>query len=70
MRIKQVVVLGAVLTIGLVMTASSAGSVDPATVLKAETLAGVTGPYVGSANPIRSVNGGGVPGTSPKGRPY
>jgi len=61
MRIKQVVVLGAALTIGLVMTASSAGSVDPATVLKAETLAGVTGPYVGSANPIRSVNGGGVP---------
>jgi hypothetical protein len=61
MRIKQVVVLGAVLTIGLVMTASSAGSVDSATVLKAETLAGVTGPYVGSANPIRGVNGGGVP---------
>ena len=61
MRIKQVVVLGAVLTIGLVMTASSAGSVDPATVLKAETLARVTGPYVGSANPIRGVNGGGVP---------
>jgi hypothetical protein len=35
--------------------------VDPATVLKAEALAGVTGPYVGSANPIRGVNGGGVP---------
>jgi hypothetical protein len=61
MRIKQLVVLGAALTIGLVMMASNAGSVGPATVLKAETLAGVTGPYVGSANPIRGVNGGGIP---------
>jgi hypothetical protein len=61
MRIKQLVVLGAALTIGLVMMASNAGSVGPATVLKADTLAGVTGPYVGSANPIRGVNGGGIP---------
>ena len=50
-----------VLTIGLAMTASNAGSVGPATVLQADTLAGVTGPYVGSADPIRGVNGGGVP---------
>jgi hypothetical protein len=61
MRIKQLVVLGAALTIGLLMMASNAGSVGPATVLKADTLAGVTGPYVGSANPIRGVNGGGIP---------
>ena len=31
------------------------------TVLKAEVLVGVTGPYTGSANPIRGINGGGVP---------
>jgi hypothetical protein len=61
MRIKQVVVLGAALTISLVTMASNAGSVGPANVLKADTLAGVTGPYVGSANPIRGVNGGGIP---------
>jgi hypothetical protein len=61
MRIRKWVVLGASLVIGLVITASSAGSAGPATVLKADTLAGVTGPYVGSANPIRGVNGGGIP---------
>ena len=61
MRIKQLVVLGAALAIGFVMMAPGAGSVGPATVLKADTLAGVTGPYVGSANPIRGVNGGGIP---------
>jgi hypothetical protein len=60
MRIKRLVV-GAVLTIGFVMMASNAGSVGPATVLQADTLAGVTGPYVGSANQIRGVNGGGIP---------
>jgi hypothetical protein len=43
------------------MMASSAGSAGPATFLKADTLAGVTGPYVGATNPIRGVNGGGIP---------
>ncbi len=33
----------------------------PATVLKFSTMAPVTGPYVGTANPIRGVAGGGLP---------
>jgi len=33
----------------------------PATVLKFDTMAPVTGPYVGPANPVRGVPGGGLP---------
>jgi hypothetical protein len=61
MRMKKVAVLGVSLVVGLVTMASGAGSTGPATVLKADTMAGVTGPYVGATNPIRGVNGGGVP---------
>jgi len=58
---KKVAVLGATLILTLVALASGANSADPATILKAETLAGVSGPYVGSTNPIRGVAGGGAP---------
>jgi len=37
------------------------GDHDPATVLKFSTMAPVTGPYVGAANPVRGVVGGGLP---------
>jgi len=40
--------------------AASAGP-GPATVLKFSTMTPVTGPYVGAANPIRGVVGGGLP---------
>ncbi|MET1011188.1 MAG: hypothetical protein ABWY83_02300 [Actinomycetota bacterium] len=60
MRISRIAVLGASLLVGLVVTASGAGSAGTATILKADTLAGVSGPYVGTPNPIRGVNGGGV----------
>lgn len=40
--------------------AASAGP-GPATVLKFSTMTPVTGPYVGPANPIRGVAGGGLP---------
>ena len=33
---------------------------DPGTILKFDTMTPVTGPYVGSANPIRAVPGGGL----------
>src|SRR5262249_42315923 len=33
----------------------------PATVLKFDTMAPVTGPYVGAANPVRGISGGGLP---------
>ena len=58
---KKLVISFAVLALGLVGLASTAGSAEPATVLKASTMVGVTGPYVGTANPIRGVNGGGLP---------
>ena len=61
MRMSKIAVLGAALMVGLVVTASGAGSAGPATILKADMLAGVSGPYVGATNPIRGVNGGGVP---------
>jgi hypothetical protein len=40
--------------------AASAGP-GPATVLKFSTMTPVTGPYVGTANPVRGVAGGGLP---------
>ncbi len=61
MRISKIAVLGASSLVGLVVTASGAGSAGTATILKADTLAGVSGPYVGTPNPIRGVNGGGIP---------
>ena len=57
---KLVITLG-VLALGLVGIASTAGSAEPPTILKASTMVGVTGPYVGMTNPIRGVNGGGIP---------
>lgn len=58
-------VLGAALAVVAVVTLgvpafSSAGS-DGRKVLSAHVLAPVTGPYVGSTNPIRGVSGGGLP---------
>ena len=61
MGMRKIAVLGVSLVVGLVAMASGAGSAAPATVLKASTMVGVTGPYVGATNPIRGVNGGGVP---------
>lgn len=58
---KKLVISFAVLALALVGIASSAGSAEPPTVLKASTMVGVSGPYVGTANPIRGVNGGGLP---------
>jgi hypothetical protein len=55
----------AALIVLLVVQATGAGSSDPATVLKAETMAAVIGPYVSPTpaigTPIRGVRGGGLP---------
>jgi len=58
--------LAAVGVAGLVSAAAVQGAAasdgsGPATVLKLSTMAPVTGPYVGPANPIRGVAGGGLP---------
>ncbi len=46
--------------IGL-LTAFSVGAWADDRVLRADTMVGVNGPFVGNANPIRGVNGGGLP---------
>jgi hypothetical protein len=49
--------------IGLVpvLVSSSSASADPGTILRFDVMTPVTGPYVGTANPIRMVPGGGLP---------
>jgi hypothetical protein len=49
--------------IGLVpiLGATSSASADPGTILKFNVMTPVTGPYVGTSNPIRTVPGGGLP---------
>jgi hypothetical protein len=44
-----------------VLVSTSAASADPGTILKFDVMAPVTGPYVGTGNPIRMVPGGGLP---------
>jgi hypothetical protein len=55
-----ILLLGAVLAVGLIVQASGASSRGQK-VLEFDTMVGVSGPFVGSANPIRGVNGGGLP---------
>ena len=44
-----------------VLGASAPAGADPGTILKFTSMTPVTGPYVGTANPIRTVSGGGLP---------
>jgi hypothetical protein len=62
-KIKWLMAAAVTSLIGLVSTlsATSPASADPGTILKFTTMAPVTGPYVGSASPIRNVPGGGLP---------
>jgi hypothetical protein len=67
MRRLVILLLGAVLAVGLIVQASGA-SPSGQKVLEFDTMVGVTGPFVGSANPIRGVNGGGLPWQIAEGR--
>jgi hypothetical protein len=55
-----VVFLGAVLSVAMIAQAPLAQSKGQP-VLEFGTMAPVMGPYVGTANPIRGINGGGLP---------
>ncbi len=44
-----------------VVGVTSSASADPGTMLKFDTMTPVTGPYVGGANALRTVPGGGLP---------
>ena len=64
MKRSFLVVLGAfalLAVVALAVPALSSGGADGRKVLSAAVLAPVTGPYVGTVNPIRGVNGGGLP---------
>jgi hypothetical protein len=58
---KLMAVLAAVVVVAAIGVTAAVSSGDGRTVLKFETMAPVVPPYTGSANPIRGVNGGGVP---------
>ena len=67
MRRLLILLLGAVLAVGLIVPAAGA-SLSGQKVLEFDTMFGVSGPFVGSANPIRGVNGGGLPWQIAKGK--
>jgi hypothetical protein len=67
MKRLVILLLGAVLAVGLIVQASGASS-SGQKVLEFDTMIGVSGPFVGSANPIRGVNGGGLPWQIAEGR--
>lgn len=58
-RLPLLLLLGGILALGLVGQAS-AGSND-SQVLEFKTMAPVVSPFTGSTNPVRGINGGGVP---------
>lgn len=57
---KIAILLGVALAIGLVAQVSGASS-SRREMLEFDSLAGVDGPFVGTAKPIRGVSGGGLP---------
>ena len=62
-KIRWLLAAAGMVLIGLVpiLGATSAASADPGTILKFTVMTPVTGPYTGTANPIRTVPGGGLP---------
>ena len=62
-KIRWLLAALGVAVIGLVpvVAANSSASADPGLILKFDVMTPVTGPYVGTSNPIRTVPGGGLP---------
>jgi hypothetical protein len=58
---RKLMAVLAVVVVAAIGVTAAVSSGDGRTVLKLETMAPVVPPYTGSANPIRGVNGGGVP---------
>ena len=67
MKRLLILLLGAVLAVGLIVQTSGASS-SRQKLLEFDTMVGVSGPFVGSSNPIRGVNGGGLPWQIAEGR--
>ena len=60
MRRFAVALLGLAVVVGLVSPATSTGN-GGTDILEFDVMAGVSEPFTGTANPIRDVNGGGLP---------
>lgn len=60
MKKLVILLLGALLVISLIAQGSTAAGTEKK-ILEFDTMVGVSGPYVGTANPIRGINGGGRP---------
>jgi hypothetical protein len=60
MRRIAVALLGLAIVVGLVSPATSTGN-NANNILEFDVMAGVSEPFTGTANPIRDVNGGGLP---------
>jgi hypothetical protein len=58
---KLLAVLAAVVTLAAIGVTAAVSSGDGRAVVKFDTMAPVVPPYTGTTNPIRGVNGGGVP---------
>jgi hypothetical protein len=58
---KRLMAIGVLCVLALFPLATGAGSAEAPRVVEFDTMAAVQGPYVGTANPIRGVNGGGLP---------
>ncbi len=65
---RAIAVAGGLLVLGLLLTGAAAAQSSDAVALEFKTMAGVSGPFVGAANPIRGVNGGGLPWAIDQGR--
>jgi hypothetical protein len=61
MKRLLILFVAAVLAVVVIVQASSGANPNGQKVLQFNTMAPVTGPFVGAANPIRGVNGGGFP---------
>ena len=58
---KRIGLVGVALVVAMLAVASGASSSEAPRVLEFDTMGAVRGPYVGTANPIRGVSGGGLP---------
>ena len=65
---KTVAIAMGLLVLGLFLPVVSSAQSSDHTILEFKTMVGVSGPFVGSANPIRGINGGGLPWAIEKGR--
>ena len=58
---KRLLVLSLGMTAAIGLAISPAASSNGEKILEFQTMAAVNGPFVGAANPIRGINGGGLP---------